>query len=137
MESSNGRAASAQSIWDYVIVYVAEIRSIIAHSITGSPGMEEVKGDTINVSEWLDFEFYDYVWYWDEKKVDMSDDQRLVGRWLGIVEHRIGRNMTYWSWSKAGHVIARSTTQHVTTSDMTQPATWKLIKVLDTAIELR
>jgi hypothetical protein len=52
--------------------------------MTGRPGLEEIKGDTIDISEWLDFEFYDYVWYWDEKKMDMTDDQRLIGRWLGI-----------------------------------------------------
>jgi hypothetical protein len=45
-------------LWDYGIVYVAEILSITARSTTGRPGLEEIKGDTINISEWLDFEFF-------------------------------------------------------------------------------
>jgi hypothetical protein len=123
-------------LWDYGIVYVADILSITARSMTGRPGIEEVKGDTIDISEWLDFEFYDYVWYWDEKKVDMTDEQCLIGRWLGIA-HRIGSNMTYWILTKAGLVIARSTVQHVITSDMSQPAIQEQLKAFDTAIELR
>jgi hypothetical protein len=44
-------------LWDYGIVYVAEILSITARSTTCRPGLEEIKGDTIDISEWLDFEF--------------------------------------------------------------------------------
>jgi hypothetical protein len=123
-------------LWDYGIIYVAEILSITARLTTGCPGIEEVNGDTIDISEWLDFEFYDYVWYWDEKKVDMTDDQRLIGRWLGIA-HCIGSYMFYWILTKAGHVIARSTVQHVITSDMSQKAIQERVKAFDMAIELR
>jgi hypothetical protein len=35
-------------------------------------GIEAVMGHTIDILEWLDFEFYNYVWYWDEVKADMS-----------------------------------------------------------------
>jgi hypothetical protein len=96
--------------------------------------MEEVKGETIDISEWLDFEFYDYVWYWDEKKMDMTQEQRLVGRWLGIA-HRIGSNMTYWILTKNGKVIARSTVQHITTADMAQPAIQQdSVRLFDTPV---
>lgn len=61
--------------------------------------------------------------------------KRLIGRWLGIA-HRIGSNMTYWILTKAGHVIARSTVQHVVTSDMTQPVVQELVKAFDTAITI-
>jgi hypothetical protein len=66
----------------------------------------------------------------------MTDEQRLIGRWLGIA-HRIGSNMTYWILTKAGHVIARSTVQHAITSDVSQPAIQEQLKAFDTAIELR
>jgi hypothetical protein len=38
--------------------------------------MEEITGNTIDISKWLDFEFYDLVWYWDEAKMDLNEDQR-------------------------------------------------------------
>jgi hypothetical protein len=123
-------------LWDYGVVYAAEILSVTARSITGRPGMEEIKGDTIDISEWLDFEFYDYVWYWDDKKVDMTDEQRLIGRWLGIA-HRVGSDMTYWILTKSAKVIARSTVQHVTTSDMAMPAVQDSVKAFDTSVTLR
>jgi hypothetical protein len=121
-------------LWDYGVVYVSENLSITARSKNGQPGMEEVKGETIDISEWLDFEFYDYVWYWDEKKMDMTQEQRLVGRWLGIA-HRIGSNMTYWILTKNGKVIARSTVQHITMTDMAQPAIQQdSVRLFDTPV---
>jgi hypothetical protein len=55
---------------------MAEILSITARASTGCPGeMEEITGNMIDISEWLDFEFYDLVWYWDEAKMDLTDDQ--------------------------------------------------------------
>jgi hypothetical protein len=35
-------------------------------------------GQTIDISEWLDFDFYDRVWYWDEKKTDMNQEQKKI-----------------------------------------------------------
>jgi hypothetical protein len=32
----------------------------------GRSGYEQVTGETCNISEWLDFEFYDLVWWWDQ-----------------------------------------------------------------------
>jgi hypothetical protein len=43
------------------LVYISEILSIIARQSTGRPGMEEIKGQTIDISEWLDFSFYDFI----------------------------------------------------------------------------
>jgi hypothetical protein len=37
---------------------------------------------------------YDLVWYWNEQKTDMTNDQWLLGHWLGIA-HRIRSDLTY------------------------------------------
>jgi hypothetical protein len=62
-------------LWDYGLVYIAEILSIIARGKPGQPGIEAVMGHTVDISEWLDFEFYNFVWYWDEKDTDTMDEQ--------------------------------------------------------------
>jgi hypothetical protein len=49
--------------------------------------------------------------------MDMASEQARLGRWLGIA-HRVGSDMTYWILTETGNVIARSTVQHITTSDM-------------------
>ena len=48
-------------------------------------GYEEVTVQTAETSEWLDFEFYDLVYWYDRpNKPDASDDVRRLARWLGI-----------------------------------------------------
>jgi hypothetical protein len=34
-------------------------------------GIKMVTGETPDISKWIDFEFYDCVWYYDQKKVEM------------------------------------------------------------------
>ena len=108
-------------LWDYGLVYVAEIQSLLARGPDKRTGIERLTGDTIDISEWLDFDFYERVSYWDQKKMDMTDEQAKLGRWLGIA-HRVGSDMTYWILTESGKVIARSTVQHVTI------AIWPLMK---------
>jgi hypothetical protein len=53
--------------------------------------------------------------------MDMSNEQACIGCWLGIA-HRIGSDMTYWILTEAGNIIARSTIQHITMSDVATDA---------------
>jgi hypothetical protein len=39
-------------------------------------GHEEVTGDTPDISEYIDFGFYDWVWYWDT-----PDIRKRAPRW--------------------------------------------------------
>ena len=123
-------------LWDYGLVYMAEILSITARGSNQRPGLEEIMGQTVDISEWLDFEFYDPVWYWDEKKTVMTDEQGIVSRWLGIA-HRIGSDMTYWILTKGGKVIAWSTVQHITLSDMAQDAVKTEVQDFELAVITR
>jgi hypothetical protein len=51
-------------LWDNGLVNIAEIQSILApRGIDKRPGLEKMTGETINISEWLDFYFYDRVWH--------------------------------------------------------------------------
>jgi hypothetical protein len=45
-------------LWDYGLVYIAEVQSLLARGADQRPGIEKVKGQTIDISEWLDFDFY-------------------------------------------------------------------------------
>jgi hypothetical protein len=66
----------------------------------------------------------------------MTEEQRLIGRWLGIA-HRVGSDMTYWVLTKSGRIIARSTNQHITMTDMQQEAIRQLMEVFDMSITAR
>ena len=118
------------------MVYIAEIQSLLARGTDQRPGIESLLGQTVDISEWLDFDFYDRVWYWDHQKTDMNTEQARIGRWLGIA-HRVGSDMTYWILTKAGHVVARSTVQHITVSDMATDAIRDRVRTFDVELVTR
>jgi hypothetical protein len=98
--------------------------------------MEEILGQTVDISECLDFNFYNQEWYWDEKKKDMNIEQRKLGRWLGVA-HCVGTKMTYWIITKSAHVLARSTVQHVTIAKMGTDKIKAQVNDFNTALEIR
>ncbi|KAI2490038.1 Reverse transcriptase (RNA-dependent DNA polymerase) [Fragilaria crotonensis] len=120
-------------LWDYGLVYIAEVQSLLARGAEQRPGIEKVMGQTVDISEWLDFDFYDRVWYLDQPKTDMTNEQARPGRWLGIA-HRIGSDMTYWILTESGRVIARSTVQHITITDMAVDAISDRVARFDTTL---
>jgi hypothetical protein len=97
-----------------------------------------VTGETPDISEWVDFEFYDPVWYYDHKKMDMVDSGKRLARWLGIA-HRIGSDLCYWLLLPNGSVIApRTTVQHVTRTDLLESEEVKMqIERFDEQVEQR
>ncbi len=123
-------------LWDYGLVYIAEIQSLLARGPDQRPGIEKVMGQTIDISEWLDFDFYDRVWYWDQAKTDINNEQARQGRWLGIT-HRVGSDMTYWILTESGCVIARSTVQHVTITDLATDAIRARVSTFDNTLLTR
>jgi hypothetical protein len=68
--------------------------------------------------------------------MDMTYEQSKLGRWLGIA-HRVGSNMTYWVLTESGKVIARSTVQHVTTTDMATGAIQARVQTFDSNLLTR
>ena len=83
--------------------------------------MERISGNTPDISEWIDFEMYDLVWFWDTAKrlKDPSTEggSRRLGRWIGIA-HQIGSDLCYWVLPETGVPMARTTVQHVPELDL-------------------
>ena len=66
--------------------------------------MEQIMGETPDISEYFDFGFYDWVWY----KVNTGLGDNCIGCWLGVA-HRVGNLMSYWILTEARWVIACTT----------------------------
>ena len=49
--------------WDFALVYESEILSMIAQRDDLIPGLEKITGETVDIIEYLDFAFWDLVWY--------------------------------------------------------------------------
>ena len=123
-------------VWDYGFVHQAGVLSRLARGRNGQTGIEEVTGNTPYISEWLDFDFYDRVWWLDTKKPATNDDNVTLNRWLGI-SHKIGSDMCYWVLTVSGNVIARTTVQHVNRDEYLDLVMCERIKEFDEKIEKR
>ena len=75
-----------KKLWDYGIVWISEIHSMTHTSagnrLKGAIPLEQVTGDTVDISEYLDFGFYDKVWYKDNAGLSPAKP----GRWLGVFQ---------------------------------------------------
>src|SRR5687767_5209997 len=90
-------------LWDYGLVYKAKIMSQMCRGDDDRLGIERLTGETPDISKWLDFTFFDQVWYHVPTNKILVDICKL-GCWLGI-SHRIGSDMLYWVLTESGKVI--------------------------------
>ena len=84
-----------------------------AATIDGCIPITEVTGETQDISQYLDFGFYDKVWFKDNAGLSPAEP----GRWLGISKST-GRLMTYHILTQQGTVVTRGTVQQVTELEM-------------------
>ena len=61
-----------------------------AGGLMGTCTLQDVTGKTTNISEYLDFGFYDHISYKDNYGLGIT----AIGRWI-VVSHRVGRLMSY------------------------------------------
>ena len=100
-------------LWDFCAVYACEIRCLTVHpnfAAQGRTPYELVTGRTPDISEYVEFEWYEPLWYYNQE--DYPADRRLLGRWLGVA-HRVGQACCYYILTASGQTIVRSTVQKV------------------------
>ena len=82
-------------LWDFGLKHSAKIMQMLPrNNLRGRTAFEHVTGKTPDISEYIDFDFYDLVWYYPGVHPSISEDNRMLGRWLGV-SHRIGSDMWY------------------------------------------
>jgi hypothetical protein len=125
-------------LWDFGVVHQGELMSRTARGKNGRTGYEDVVGETPDISEWMDFDFYDLIWYHDppDTMAEMTTEIRKLGRWLGVA-NRVGSALTYWVLTRAGKVLARSTIQHVTNTELLDKSMEERIKDFTETINTR
>ena len=78
---------------------------------------EIMTGETPDISEWLDFDFYDWVHYWDNPD---DKDSPKIGKWLGV-SHRIGSALCYYVLKENGKIVSRTTVQPIPDVELQEP----------------
>ena len=107
-------------LWDFGMAYIAETGNVIATSSRYAKGrtpLEMITGETPDISEYLDFGFYDWVTFRQNAGLGPLE----LGRWLGV-SHRIGQLMSYWILPKSSIPISCTTVQRLTSLEMQRPA---------------
>ena len=110
------RKSVPQRLWDYGLQWVCDIQNRTANSARGLMGrcpLERVTGETVDISEYLDFGFYDWVWF----RENAGLGETKLGRWLGV-SHRVGTLMSFWVVASSGKVLSRTTVQRVTNLEL-------------------
>ena len=75
--------------------------------------LEQLTGETPDISEYLDFSFYDLCWYNDNAGLG----ETKLGHWQGV-SHRVGSLMSYWILTIKGNVISRTTILRLTNLEL-------------------
>ena len=97
-------------LWCYSFEYAWELSSLMVPPMyrnKGRSGYEIVFDHTPDISKYVEFEFYDYCWYWDTPQ-SYPHEKKQLGRWLKVA-HRVGQSMVFWIMNTNGKVIGRST----------------------------
>lgn len=106
------RTNCPRRLWNYGIPYVCAIMRMTASysgRLRGRTPLENLTGETPDISEYLDFGFYDLVWY----KEDAGIGEIKLGRFLDV-SHSVGSLMSYHILPCSGIPVSRTTVQRVT-----------------------
>ena len=105
-------------LWSYAYMFAATIRSLTASSKVGMncrTPFEITMGYTPDISEYISFAWYQWVWYWEP--TDMQHQK--LGRWCGVSE-TVGSGHTYYVLSSKGNILARSSVSHLTNDELNE-----------------
>lgn len=107
-------------LWDYCVEYNAELRTMTASNninLSGRTPFEKVMGYTPDISELVEFDWYQWVWFNDPT----SPNRTELGRWLGPA-HNAGQGLAYYILSEKGEVVMRSTVVPIHGDELLQPS---------------
>ena len=106
-------------LWDYCWEYECSIRSLTATDhiqLDGSTPFAKVHGYTPNIAEYVQFKWFEWVWYHDPN----DPNKQMLGRWCGPA-HNIGQGMAYHILSSKGKMVTRSTEAPLTQDKIKLP----------------
>ena len=106
------RTNCPRALWNYGLPHFARLMSLTAtnaNEMNGRTPLEKVTGETPDISQYLDFGWYDWVWYKENAGLDVP----RLGRFLEIAD--LSSNMmTFHILPESGIVVRAGTVQRVT-----------------------
>jgi len=93
--------------------------------LNGRTPYEILTGKMPDISEFLEFGWYQLVWYYETQV--FPNQTRLPARWLGVA-HRVGQAICFWLLPESGVPIARTTIQSISNEES---ATTEVKRIID------
>jgi hypothetical protein len=112
------RTNSPLCLWDFCTKYTIELRNRIARPLPqlhGRTPYEVITGNTPDISEFLEFTWYQPVWYYES--TTFPAQTKHLARLLGVA-HKVGQAMCYWLLPVSAIPIARTTIQEVSQHEL-------------------
>ncbi len=125
------QSASPLALWDFCCLYTVELRNRICRPLAklkGRTPYEVLTGNTPDISEYLEFSWYQPVWFYEPDVYPQQNKQ--IARWLGIA-HRVGQAMCYWILPISGVPIARTTIQEISKIELESEEVCRLLNAYD------
>jgi hypothetical protein len=101
-------------LWCFCTEWVLAVRRLTALSLpalNGRVATELLEGETPDISEYAQFDWYEPVWFIDPTS-SFPEPKRKLGRWIGVASD-VGQAMTFWILPKSCSPIARSSVARV------------------------
>jgi hypothetical protein len=125
------RTNCLRRLWSYGPPHVCAIMRLTASyagRLQGRTPLKAITGETPDISECLDFGFYDLVWF--------KENETQLGRFLGV-DHAVGSLMSYKVLPRSGAPVSRTTVQRATELEKSTKANKTRISSCDSAIAER
>ena len=103
-----------------------------ANSVNGGIPPTNVTGETVDISKYLDFGFYEKVWFKDNADLYPIEP----GKWL-VISNRTGRFICCHILTQTGKFIYRSTIHRVTNIDLSTDEVRENFTTFDTEVNQR
>ena len=106
------RTNCPKALWNYGLPHFAKLMQLTASnaaSLQGRTPLEVVTGETPDISQYLDFGWYDWVWFKENAGLDVP----RLGRFLGIA-NSASNLMSFYILPISGRPIVAGTVQRVT-----------------------
>ena len=120
------RTNCPRALWNYGLPHFARLMSLTAtnaNEMNGRTPLEKVTGETPDISQYLDFGWYDWVWYKENAGLDVP----RLGRFLGIADSS-SNMMTFHVLPESGIVVRAGTVQRVTKLELDTDAVRDRVK---------
>ena len=103
-----------------------------AADLQGRTPIEDLTGETPDISQYLNFRFYDRVWF----KEYTGLGETSIGIFLGV-SHHVGSLMSYWIFPFSGIPVSRTTVQQIRNLEAQTDQCKKRFEVYDRRISER